>query len=257
MKKIGIISSNEELIEQLKSYQEQYDVTIIPINLKDYNNEFMDLDYCIVRSTGSKMYKVRQFILNNPHIDFIDNIERFFDEPNKIKTSEYREKEGTGAKIINTITSNCFPIVAKPINGRKNEDLTFIHNMQEFNEWKVNRNPELQFMFQEKLPLIDEFRVLVFNINNNFKYFLHRKRKHAGVRTKYKATSIKQAKRNIIDSFIKEKRMWKKGIIGYDIGLLPDMTCKIIEENRSPEYEKAENCHNISFAEETIKSLII
>jgi len=248
MIKLGFIGNKEMFDIFIEANKEDNNFELVFIDIKnDYYKKF-DLDYVMVRATNLHANLVKQFVLNNLNINFIDNLERFTEIKSKYETSIERYKLGIGAKTFKDVDFfTPFPIVGKPIMGNKCKGIQYLHSYNEYLEWKKSVNLD-EYFFQEKLNLCNEFRVLTFYINNTYKFFTVKKKTICGIKNNQKKLNPTKS----LYKFIKENRPDKVGIIGYDIGQLQNGNFVIIEENRSPLFDRVQRRLNIDIPKELL-----
>jgi len=237
MIKIGFIGK-EEMFEDFDNSNSSENVMLEYLDIKEVYKDYLNYDYIMIRASGNDREKIQHLILNNPHINFIDNINRFFDTLGKLNTSIIRMKEGLGPKTFTNVNSNTdFPIIAKPILGRRCQGIKYLYSYEEYLFWKESDEIYLpEYFFQEKIDLSNEFRTLMFHINGEYKFYTVKKKTVSGIRNHQQVAAPKRR----IEQFLKDNRYWKHGIVGFDIGLKSDGSFVIIEENRAPSFNRVQ-----------------
>ena len=248
--KVGFFG-HSEMLQEFKEFAPRVaNIEMVEITKANLRGT-MDLDYAIIRCTTSVKPQMEGFVRRNPHINFLDNLDRFFSPLGKKESSIARMHDGTGARTFLTVDeTTVFPIVAKPIMGRKEQGILYLNNYAEYK--RAEREIDLpSYIFQSKLNIDTEYRALVLHINGVFKAFIRRKVRAAGV--SQKPLKVSQSNVNKITAFIQRTRSNKVGIIGYDIAILQDGSIVYIEENRSPMFEITEKRFDTSMPREILQ----
>lgn len=264
MIKIGFIGTKHMYQGIISKIQNNNKVEVVFIDVQNKPIiKIEDLDYCIIRSTKNRKKEVNEFIKVNSHVNFLDNLERFNEKRDKLKTSLERSKLTIGPFTYKSaISPSSFknPLVAKPIDGKKNKGLIFINTKEEYKTFLTQKQENLHnYIIQDKIDFVDEFRLLMFNAGKELSAFYATRKKSVAGKENPKKHSIPSSvtvKRLV--NFIYNARPEKTGIIGFDIGLTNKSKDDfyIIEENRSPLFNRTEKLLGISIYKELINFIV-
>ena len=196
----------------------------------------------------------------------LDGIERFNGTaPNKMITSMRRSVSGVGAKTIKfnnsfiranrTMVTSMLPLFAKPVGSSQNRGLVRINTIEELIMYNTD-----EYVIQENLNIVDEYRVLAHKTSNNITVFGITHKKTIGLRGSNpgKKFKISENTQNRLIEFIRAlpKDVNGDGLFGYDIAKLENNSLVLIEANRSPMWERTERIRKVSVASEILKLML-
>jgi glutathione synthase/RimK-type ligase-like ATP-grasp enzyme len=197
--------------------------------------------------------------------DILDPVERFsVGKASKLLTtiSRFQRGKGTSTYVSFTRTGSVdllkiidrqdrFPIIAKPISGKKGEGIELIENYQAGLEsidryFGPNEYLTDPFFFQDFIPFVKEYRVLVID------------GQAIGIAEKIKAansvvanaaqggTFVAAEAQDIVDEVL--LNVSDEGMIGVDVAVDIDGRVHIIETNRAPQWQAFEKATGLNVA---------
>jgi glutathione synthase/RimK-type ligase-like ATP-grasp enzyme len=234
------------------------------------NLDISNLHALLVRSTvGREMsYAMLVRALACCGCNLIDPLDRFpVGKSSKLKTiiNGFQNKTGIDTyisfEISNTMIlleelDECYPLISKPIYGKKGRDIILLNDIDSARKWSklfFDKSSDLDepILFQKFIHFQSEYRVFIIDDEciGVVKKILPSGGFFGNIDQGCKFVQVFEKK--VVDFTINNIKM--KGVVGVDVGRDFEGNYYIIDRNRSPSWQGFENATGINVASELVK----